>query len=138
MAAVVPRGQPPPPPPPLWGPLDDEGRTWGAIDYNPRTGKCSCPNNEMRMRQEFRVFDPDATGRVTKLEFKLVLTNFGEQQVTMDTVDKAISDHGLSVESGDGDDAVVAYEPVCAKWDAAIKERYKAQGCHGSCAGGRG
>ena len=56
------------------------------MEYNPRTGKCSCANCEMRMRQEFRVFDPEATGRVTKLEFKLVLTNFGEQQVTMESV----------------------------------------------------
>jgi WD40 repeat protein len=116
----------PPPQPPLWGPLDDQGRTWGAIDYNPRTGKCSCANCEMRMRQEFRVFDPDATGSVTKMEFKLVLNNFGEQQVTMETVNKAMLEYDLAAAEGEGkgDDALVPYESVCARWDAAIKARW--------------
>jgi hypothetical protein len=62
--------------------------------------------------------------RYTPVEFKLVLTNFGEQQVTMETVDKAMADYGLSVAEGEGDDAVVPYEALCAKWDGAIKERW--------------
>jgi len=80
----------------------------------------------MRMRQEFRVFDPDATGSVTKMEFKLVLNNFGEQQVTMETVNKAMLEYDLAAAEGEGkgDDALVPYESVCARWDAAIKARW--------------
>lgn len=128
------RNELPPPPPPPWGPLDAEGRTWGPITFNPRTGSCSCRNCELRLRQEFLVLDEDRSGRVLKSEVRVALRNFGEATEAEGFTDGVLREAGVREEPGKANpdtgkagESLVQYEGIVQHWvKVNLKRRQEA------------